>query len=283
MNKVVTINLNGQAYQLEEGAYDILRAYLDNAAKHLENNPDKEEIMTDLESAIAQKCNAFLTVQKQVVVQSEVEQVIKEMGPVHTPGEEPKEKEPVTSKPKRFYRIREGSMVGGICTGIAAYFDIDPTLVRIIFVLLLIFTSGGFAAAYLILMVIIPAADTPKQREEAYGTPPFTAQQLVDRAQEGYENLKNSKEVHEWKKKLREQKKAWKQQYRYNHHTYAQQWQGHNRAHSPFWEFMQGIMGMAWLALIGFALWWGYQHITPVHEFLDLVSMWLSNLVDRMR
>ena len=54
MNKVITINLNGVAYQLEEGGYDALRAYLDHAARRLEGNPDKDEIMTDIEQAIAE-------------------------------------------------------------------------------------------------------------------------------------------------------------------------------------------------------------------------------------
>ncbi len=281
MNKVVTINLSGQAYQLEEGGYDALRTYLDTAASHLADNPDKEEIMSDLESALAQKCNAFLTAQKQVVTASEIEQIINEMGPVNTPGEEPKQKEPHPASPKRFYRIREGSMVGGICTGIAAYFNVDVTLVRVLLVLITIFTSGGFILAYLILMVVIPAADTPKQRAEAFGAVPFTAQELIDRAQEGYKNLKNSKEVHEWRKNLREQRRAWKKQWRQEHQ--AQRWQYHYQYRSsPFWEFVQGVMGMAWLAFFGFALYWGYHHIAPVHQFLDLISQWLSNLINRI-
>jgi phage shock protein PspC (stress-responsive transcriptional regulator) len=282
MNKVVTINLSGQAYQLEEGGYDALRRYLDNAEAKLAENPDKTEIMSDVESAIAQKCSAFLTPQKQVVSTSEIEEIIKEMGPVQNAGEEKSEsseKDPAP-KLKRFYRIREGSMIGGICNGIAAYFEIDPTIVRIIFVLILIFTSGGFAAVYLILMFIIPAADTPKQRAEAFGAAPFTAQQLVDRAQEGYENLKNSKEVREWRKNLREQKKAWKQQYRYNHRAYAERWQHANR--SPFWEFLQSIMGMAWLAFFAFAFWWGFHHIPAVHDLLIIISNWLSSLVAKI-
>ena len=42
MNKVITINLNGIAYQLEESGYDALRDYLDHAARRLGNNPDKD-------------------------------------------------------------------------------------------------------------------------------------------------------------------------------------------------------------------------------------------------
>ena len=58
MERVVTINLNGNPYQLEEPAYDALRAYLERARATLADNPDKAEIIRDLEQAIADKCAA---------------------------------------------------------------------------------------------------------------------------------------------------------------------------------------------------------------------------------
>ena len=68
MNKVITINLNGNAYQLEDRGYDALRAYLDNAARRLEGNPDKDEIVADIEQAIADKFRALLSATKTVAV-----------------------------------------------------------------------------------------------------------------------------------------------------------------------------------------------------------------------
>src|ERR1017187_2205734 len=82
MNKVITINLNGVAYQLEENGFEALRAYLDSASRRLGANPDKDEIMADIEQAIAEKFRAFLGANKTVVVTKEVEGVIGEMGPV---------------------------------------------------------------------------------------------------------------------------------------------------------------------------------------------------------
>ena len=67
MQKVIAINLNGHAYQLDEPAYDLLRAYLDRAEVQLKDNPDREEIIADLEQAIADKCNRFLGPHKTVV------------------------------------------------------------------------------------------------------------------------------------------------------------------------------------------------------------------------
>ena len=72
MNKVITINLDGAAYQLEEGGYDALRTYLETAAARLEHNPDRDEILSDIERAIAEKFRALLGSGKTVVVTREV-------------------------------------------------------------------------------------------------------------------------------------------------------------------------------------------------------------------
>src|SRR4051812_719096 len=82
MNKVITINLNGNAYQLEEGGYDALRRYLDDAAAKLSGDPDREEIISDIEQAIAEKLRALLGPHKNVVAAKEIAAVIAEMGPV---------------------------------------------------------------------------------------------------------------------------------------------------------------------------------------------------------
>ncbi len=82
MNKVIIINLNGVAYQLEENGYEALRAYLDTASRRLEGNPDRDEIIADIEQAIADKFRALLGANKTVVATREVEAVVAEMGPV---------------------------------------------------------------------------------------------------------------------------------------------------------------------------------------------------------
>lgn len=56
MRKVITVSLNGNALQLEDDAYAALGRYLERSAQALANNPDRSEIMSDLEQAIADKC-----------------------------------------------------------------------------------------------------------------------------------------------------------------------------------------------------------------------------------
>src|SRR5579872_6846118 len=67
MNTVIIINLNGNAFHLEEPGFQSLRAYLERAQAQLKDNPDRVEIMADLEQAIADKCAHFLSPHKNVL------------------------------------------------------------------------------------------------------------------------------------------------------------------------------------------------------------------------
>jgi phage shock protein PspC (stress-responsive transcriptional regulator) len=237
MNRVTIINLNGTAYQLEESGYEALRSYLDNAARRLEGNPDKAEIMADIEQAIADKFQAVLGTNKNVVMTREVETVLTEMGPVQDGNESnagASTEKPAgaassdhkTSNPKseagadssagavkRLYSIREGAMFAGVCNGLAAYFNIDVTIVRLAFVIFTLFWGAG-AVVYLVMAFVIPTANTPAEKAAASGGA-ATAQEFIRRAREGYYD--GMKSIHdkdarrEWKRKFKQQARAWKQ------------------------------------------------------------------------
>ncbi len=57
---------------------------------------------------------------------------------------------------KKLYRSVEDRMVGGVCAGIADFFDIDPTIVRLIFVLGFFASVSGLFWAYIIMMIVVP-------------------------------------------------------------------------------------------------------------------------------
>jgi phage shock protein PspC (stress-responsive transcriptional regulator) len=198
MQKVITINLNGNAYHVEEAGFDALRAYLDQATARLKDNPDRDEIVRDLEQAIAEKSAGYQSSHKNVVTSREVEQILAEMGPV----KDPEERDTATAggtggktateatgtsaeAPKRLYQISEGAMISGLCNGIAAYLHVDVTLVRIIFVVLAVLTKGIWVLVYAVLALIIPYASTAEERAAAHGLP-FNAQELIDRAKKNY-------------------------------------------------------------------------------------------------
>jgi phage shock protein PspC (stress-responsive transcriptional regulator) len=220
MQKVISINLNGNAYQLDEVGYETLREYLARADRELKDNPDRQEIMADLEQAIADKCQKYLGPHKSVVSAAEVAQIVAEMGPVsagaadangaasgstadrakHAPG--------VPPPPKRLYRITDGAMIAGVCNGLAAYFQVDVAIVRIAAVGAALLTKGVAILAYVVAMFVVPEANTPEERAAAGGAP-FNAKEVVDRARRQY-----AEGTRRWSHEWRRQRRHWRQQSR---------------------------------------------------------------------
>jgi phage shock protein PspC (stress-responsive transcriptional regulator) len=218
MQKVISINLNGNAYQLDEGGYDRLREYLAGAERQLKDNPDRAEILADLEQAIADKCRKYLGPAKTVVSASEVDQIVAEMGPVDsaagsgddragqtgTAGERPAQQHRLP--PRRLYRILDGAMFGGVCNGVAAYFHVDVTIVRIMFFVAAIVTKGVGILAYVAMMFVIPEAKTPEAHAAAAGAP-LNAKDVIERAKKQY--AEGSKQ---WRRQWQRQRRLWRRQ-----------------------------------------------------------------------
>jgi phage shock protein PspC (stress-responsive transcriptional regulator) len=194
MQKVVHASLHGNAFAIEETGYEALQAYLGRAAVQLSADPDRDEILGDLEQAIADKCARHLAPHKSVVTAAEMHQVLDEMGPVGTPADvgpdapaaprAPPAGEPV----RRLYRVLEGGKLAGLCNGLGAYLGVDANLVRAAFVILALLTHGAWLLVYLVLMFVVPAAGTPEERAAARGLS-FSAQELIDEAKRHYASL----------------------------------------------------------------------------------------------
>lgn len=218
MERVVTINLNGNPYQLEEPAYDALRAYIARAQTVLADNPDKAEIIRDLEQAIADKCGGYLSLSKTVISANEMARILGEMGPVEGESEDaaPRAESGGESEGprRRLYRIKDRAVISGVCSGIGAYFDLDPNVIRIIFVLGALFTSGFGIFVYIILMFAIPSAHTSEEWAAAHGVP-FNAQEIIDRAKREYGRFADDsakswrREQRAWRREWREQQRSW--------------------------------------------------------------------------
>jgi phage shock protein PspC (stress-responsive transcriptional regulator) len=217
---VVNISLNGIAYQLEEPGYNQLRIYLERAEARLRDNPDRTEVMADLEQAIGEKCARCLSPHKTVVSETEVARIIEEMGPVESPEEKAAgtagEGAAETATPyvgpqprKRLFNIREGAMWAGVCNGIAAYLNVDVTWVRIAFALVTIFSWGGMILVYIALAFIVPTADTAEDRAAAFGMP-FNTEELIGRAKKNFEKFGSD---YRWRREWRRQQRHWNRQW----------------------------------------------------------------------
>jgi len=222
MERVVTINLNGNPYQLEEPAYDALRAYITRAEAALAANPDKAEIIRDLEQAIADKCASRLSASKTVISAAEMQRVLDEMGPVQGDGHDSAEAKineegPSYGAHRRLYRIKDRSVIAGVCSGIGAYFDLDPNVIRLLFVLFALFTSGFGILVYIVLMFAIPSAHTSEEWAAAHGVV-LNAQEIIDRARREADRL-----AEDSRKAWSRERRAWRRQWR---HYGAGQWGG---------------------------------------------------------
>ena len=100
-------------------------------------------------------------------------------------------------------------MIAGVCNGLAAYFGVDPTIVRLVFVVLLVLSTGFFAIAYLVLMFVVPTAKTAEERAAARGLP-FNAQELVDQAKRHYADLKDSTQRWRDKRRRNQERTFWR-------------------------------------------------------------------------
>jgi phage shock protein PspC (stress-responsive transcriptional regulator) len=248
MNTVITINLNGRAFQLEAEGYNIVRDYIQAAEDALQGDPGKAEIMADLEQSIAEKFERFLRPSKDVISKSEAELVIQEMGPVEAGENTDRTNQARSSKTtdtrKHFYRIREGAMVGGICTGLAAYFDIDVTLIRVVFVVLLVVTHIVWLVAYILAMIFLPEAATAEQKAEASGAP-FTANDLIHRARTEYQKFSDNGQFRKWKQEWRQNARQQREEMKntYRQHMREQPY----RKQSRFGEIIIALLSLGWV------------------------------------
>jgi phage shock protein PspC (stress-responsive transcriptional regulator) len=292
MNKVTTVNLNGNAYQLEETGYDTLRSYLEAAGRRLEGNPDKNEIIADIEQAIADKFRAILGAFKSVVSAAEVAQIVAEMGPVQDPSGNDAEPGPASqpaassfggaapggtpggygSAPgarKRLYKFKEGAMIGGVCNGVAVYFDIDVTIVRLIFALTTLMWGIG-PIAYLLMLIIVPTAHTPEEKAAATGAP-STAEEFIRRAKEGYyEGMKTfgDRRAHrEWRRKFKREMRGWSRDFKQDMREHAHEWRGNWHR---YWAPTSEPNPAAWFAL---PFLWVLRAVLGFAAFLAVISL----------
>ncbi|MBP9668109.1 PspC domain-containing protein [Candidatus Saccharibacteria bacterium] len=181
MKKVVMVNLNGRAYQVEEDGYNELKSYLEKAGKTLGSNPDKEEIIADIEQAVADKCDGELVGAKNVVSTEAVGRILGKIGPVQEGSDDENiQLQSVADAQRKLYRLPKEGKIAGVCAGLAAYFGTDTTIMRLIFVILVFVTQGIMILVYLLLAIAMPEAKKPEDIAEAYGRP-NTAKEIVGR------------------------------------------------------------------------------------------------------
>ncbi len=193
MKITVSINLGGYSFNIDEDAYSQLKRYLKNLELHFAGEESSSEILSDIETRMAELFRAKLTGYKQVITITDVDEVISVMGNpedmTDNEGPTPKEKFS-TPGAHRMYRDPDKRIIGGVCSGMGAYWDIEPWIIRGIFIILAM--AGGLGILiYLILYIVLPEAKTTAQKIEMKGDP-VNIHNIKEAVKKEFETVKKS-------------------------------------------------------------------------------------------
>ena len=182
MKKTLSINLSGLVFTIDEDAYNKLQTYLHKLSEHFKDESDRE-IISDVETRIAEIFTERLNKNRTVVTLEDVDYVISTLGNPNqfddendiednSENESKSNNSKNKKKHRKFYRDVDNQIFGGVAAGLASYTGIDVSFIRIIFILLTIFSFSWMIVIYVILWIICPAAKTTSQKLEMQGIEP---------------------------------------------------------------------------------------------------------------
>jgi len=190
MKKVVKVSIGNLAFTIDEDGYELLKAYLGELNAHYRSKQNGDEIIEGIEERMAElfmektdkDAVVSMAVVKEVInILGRPEIIDEETGATEPAGYEQAQERATRLTPKRVYRDPDHKVLGGVCSGLATYFNIDRILVRIIFfVCFLGFSAVGFhfgggsfwVLLYIVLWIVIPEAKTVEQRCAMHGESP---------------------------------------------------------------------------------------------------------------
>src|ERR1035437_10125200 len=208
MKKTFTINISGTVFHIDDDAYEKLNNYIFQVNKHFGSDADAKEIVEDIESRISELFQERVKDGSEVITIEQVEEIIKIMGMPEAfadskDSETVNESEYVktrTSRPRgrKLYRDPDDRVLGGVCSGLGVYFNVDPVIIRLIFVALF-FGGGSSLFIYVILWIVVPKATNTAQRLEMKGEEvninniSKTIKEEIQDVKENYQNFRASK------------------------------------------------------------------------------------------
>ncbi len=193
MKKNISINISGIIFHIEEDGYETLKKYLDSINKYFSTFEDSSEILADIESRIAEIFLSKLNEEKQVITVEDVNALVATMGSVsdfraveeteqageNTEGQKSGSAYQYNSgsstytPPKQLMRDQKRKILGGVCAGLANYFNVDALWIRLIFAILT-FAWGVTLFIYIIMWILVPGSyelDEPIVGKKMYRDP----------------------------------------------------------------------------------------------------------------
>jgi phage shock protein PspC (stress-responsive transcriptional regulator) len=176
MKKNISINISGIIFHIEEDGYEVLKKYLDSINKYFSSFEDSSEILSDIESRIAEIFLTKLNEGKQIITHEDVNSLIATMGSVSdfkaaeteftesagqsNPEPEPRKAQSAYSSytpPKTLHRDQVRKILGGVCAGLGNYFNVDAVWIRLLFALFT-FAWGFGLLIYIVMWVVVPGS-----------------------------------------------------------------------------------------------------------------------------
>ncbi|HRT33804.1 MAG TPA: PspC domain-containing protein, partial [Bacteroidales bacterium] len=178
MKKVVKVSIGNLAFTIDEDGYELLKSYLGELRAHYRFKPSGNEIIEGIEERMAELFIEKVGINSVVSLEI-VKEVINILGRPEVIDEEVTEDfnerrdSSYRSIPRRLFRDPDNKMIGGVCSGLAAYINTDPLLIRILFIIFFLGFSflgthvGGpifMLLLYFVLWIMIPEAKTVEQK-----------------------------------------------------------------------------------------------------------------------
>ena len=174
MQTVTEVSLSGHStpFRLDGDGYESLRSYFERARSRLQGDPDRDEILRDLEQSIGEKFVVLLRTGSRIIAGNEVDAVLRQIGTVDPGSGDQRSSEVQSITHRQLCRIMQGKWISGVCEGLAAYSGIGVAWVRTIFVLATVFTGGVVLLIYLAFMFALPVARTRDECGAMFRSPP---------------------------------------------------------------------------------------------------------------
>ena len=178
MDKITRIHIAKVPYEIDPDAERSLRIYLDEIRDNLDSDLS-DEVMADIEVRITEILSDRKVDRDDVITLDDIKAVKDQLGLPNQFTSEPVNKTPEDEESservqKRLMRSTDDKVIGGVCAGIGAYFDLDANLTRIIFILLTFFGGMGILL-YLLLWIFVPGANSTSDKLKMRGLPSTAA------------------------------------------------------------------------------------------------------------
>jgi phage shock protein PspC (stress-responsive transcriptional regulator) len=180
------------------------------------HQPGGQEIISDIESRIAELFSNKINENQEAVTLEWVDEVMDKMGRIEdfmetepSHDNQPNYKLNSEKTKRRLYRDTENGVIGGVCSGLSTYFNTDPVFIRIIFIALVFLGIGISIIVYLVLWIVVPKATTSIHRLEMKGEEPtiYNIQKIIQQevmdVKERVSRINQSESFREGKKAAR--------------------------------------------------------------------------------